>query len=218
MGIFQASVSGILPNLGSLSRIPGFESRWCDVHGNDTRLYEAVQFVLMSSLSQLFADIDTRVLAIRGDRADWLCAKGCDSCCRRLAELPRLTAAEWNFLRHGLMALTPERLRGVRRDSAGLAASAAPAGRSILALVCPLLDQASGACTVYAYRPVACRTYGFYVQRDLGLYCHDIESRVVDGALADIVWGNHDAIDQRLNGLGEQRTLTEWLERWDSGR
>ena len=58
---------------------------------------------------------------------------------------------------------------------------------------------------------MACRSYGFYVQRDLGLYCHDIESLVAEGKLADVVWGNHDAIDQRLTGLGESRPLTEWF-------
>jgi len=42
-------------------------------------------------------------------------------------------------------------------------------------------------------RPVACRTYGFCLQRDLGLYCRDIESRVA--------------------GLGEARPLAEWCER-----
>jgi hypothetical protein len=62
---------------------------------------------------------------------------------------------------------------------------------------------------------VACRTYGFYVQRELGLYCRDIESRVADGTLADVVWGNHDAIDHRLAGLGEVRALTEWFEEWE---
>jgi Fe-S-cluster containining protein len=69
---------------------------------------------------------------------------------------------------------------------------------------------------VYAQRPVACRTYGFYVQRELGLYCQDIESRVTDGTLADVVWGNHDAIDHRLGGLGETLALTEWFERWEN--
>jgi hypothetical protein len=43
------------------------------------------------------------------------------------------------------------------------------------------------------------------------LYCHDIESLVAEGKLADVVWGNHDAIDQRLTGLGESRPLTEWF-------
>ena len=61
---------------------------------------------------------------------------------------------------------------------------------------------------------MACRTYGFYVQREHGLYCHAIESRVADGALADVVWGNHDAIDRRLSRLGEVRALDEWFARW----
>jgi hypothetical protein len=58
---------------------------------------------------------------------------------------------------------------------------------------------------------VACRTYGFYAQRDKGLYCKDIETRVADGALDDVVWGNHDAVDRQLAGLGESRGLTEWF-------
>jgi hypothetical protein len=32
------------------------------------------------------------------------------------------------------------------------------------------------------------------------------------------VWGNHDAIDRRLAGLGEIRALTDWFERWDNGK
>ena len=67
---------------------------------------------------------------------------------------------------------------------------------------------------VYSQRPVACRTYGYYVQRDKGLFCQDIEIREADGALADVVWGNHDAIDQSLAGLGESRALTDWFAHW----
>lgn len=52
---------------------------------------------------------------------------------------------------------------------------------------------------------MACRSYGYYVQRELGLDCHDIETRVAAGTLADVVWGNHDAIDSRLAGFGEGR-------------
>ena len=163
----------------------------------------------MNTLSRLLADIDARVLAIRGDRPDWLCAKGCDGCCRHLADEPRLTAAEWALLRDALAALPAQRLAQIRPAMKALAGGQRP-------FVCPLLDPASGACPVYAARPVACRTYGFYVQRELGLYCHDIESRVADGALADVVWGNHDAIDQRLAGLGEVRSLSEWFARWES--
>jgi Fe-S-cluster containining protein len=81
-------------------------------------------------------------------------------------------------------------------------------------ITCPMLDLAAGTCPVYARRPVACRTYGFYVQRDKGLYCRDIQTRVEDGTWADVVWGNHDAIDRQLAGLGESRALTDWFEHW----
>jgi Fe-S-cluster containining protein len=166
----------------------------------------------MTPLTQLHTDIDLRVQAIREDRSDWLCGKGCDSCCRRLADVPQLTAAEWDLLREGLADLPPKRLQEIRGNMAALT------GQRSAPITCPLLDLTTGSCPVYAQRPVACRTYGFYVQRDLGLYCHDIESRVADGALADVVWGNHDAIDHRLAGLGETRALTDWFERWDSGK
>ena len=163
-----------------------------------------------SRLYQLQRDIDARVSAIRRDRPDWLCAKGCDGCCRRLAAEPRLTAAEWVLLRDSLAALPAQRLGEISQEMVALAA-----GQPSFPVVCPLLDAASGACPVYAARPVACRTYGFYVQRELGLYCCDIESQVADGALADVVWGNHDAVDQRLAELGEVRALSEWFARWE---
>lgn len=166
----------------------------------------------MTTLTQLHTDIDLRVQAIREDRSDWLCGKGCDSCCRRLADVPQLTVAEWDLLREGLTALPPERLQEIRRNMAALT------GQRSAPITCPLLNLSTGSCPVYAQRPVACRTYGFYVQRDLGLYCHDIESRVADGALADVVWGNHDAIDHRLADLGEIHALTDWFEHWDSDK
>lgn len=165
---------------------------------------------MMPLLVQLHADIDVRVHTIREAHPDWLCGKGCDSCCKRLADVPQLTVAEWDLLRDGLAELPPERLQEI---GMGMAAVAGQRSRPV---VCPLLDLSTGACPVYAHRPVACRTYGFYVQRDLGLYCHDIESRVAEGLLADVVWGNHDVIDRRLAGLGESRALTDWFELWES--
>ena len=76
-----------------------------------------------------------------------------------------------------------------------------------------MLDRADGACLVYAQRPVACQTFGFYVQRDLGLYCKGIETHLADGALAVVVWANHDIIDHRFCDLGEPRDLPEWFAR-----
>ena len=120
--------------------------------------------------------------------------------------MPQLTLAEWDLLREGLQDLTPVQLQEVNNNMATLTQSRP--------ITCPMLDLAAGTCPVYAQRPVACRTYGFYMQRDKGLYCSDIKTRVDDGTWAEVVWGNHDAIDQRLAGLGESRALTEWFERW----
>ena len=163
----------------------------------------------MTMLNEIHRAIDARVQAIRDGHPDWLCSKGCDGCCRSLADIPRLTAAEWVLLKEGLTALPEERLAEITRNMVALAE------QESRPVVCPLLDQASGACPVYAYRPVACRTYGFYVQRDKGLYCGAIEAQVDDGLLADVVWGNHDAIDQQLAGQGEMRLLTEWFAGWE---
>lgn len=161
-----------------------------------------------SQLTQLHQDIDSRVHGIRENQPDWLCGKGCDSCCKRLAEVPQLTATEWDLLRAGLAALSPAHLTEIAGKITALS------HQTSRPIVCPLLDLESGACPVYLQRPVACRTYGFYVQRDLGLYCRDIESLVAEGQLPDVVWGNHDAIDHRLGSLGESRPLTDWFADW----
>ena len=161
----------------------------------------------MNTLNHLYADIDERVSAISASQLDWPCRMGCDGCCRRLAEIPQLTMAEWDLLREGLVLLPPEQLQGIVRDVAKLSK------QSSRPIVCPMLDQSLGSCTVYGHRPAACRTYGFYVQRDKGLYCKDIQTRVDDGDWSEVVWGNQDTIDRRLSGLGETRELTEWFER-----
>lgn len=159
-------------------------------------------------LHRLHLDIDARVAAVRDGRPDWPCAKGCDRCCRSLADMPRLTPPEWALLREGLAGLPAAALDAIGRRIAALAAApSAP-------LTCPLLDAASGACRVYPQRPVACRSYGFYVQRERGLYCGEIEAGVAAGGLDDVVWGNHDAIDRSLAALGAARTLAEWFVEW----
>jgi Fe-S-cluster containining protein len=64
---------------------------------------------------------------------------------------------------------------------------------------------------VYEHRPVACRTYGFYVERDQGLYCGQIRERVDAGELADVVWGNQELVDRQLDSLGPRLGLREWF-------
>ena len=157
------------------------------------------------ALSELHNDIAARVKNISDKHLDWLCRLGCDGCCRRLAEIPRLTTEEWEWLKIGLTALPAKQLQDIKL---GIAALAQQSSRPI---TCPMLDQVQGACRVYEHRPVACRTYGFYVQRELGLYCKDIETRVAEGEYTEVVWGNQDTIDRRLNGLSESRDLVAWF-------
>lgn len=162
----------------------------------------------MSILTELHSDIDKRVGIIRSERTDWLCRSGCAGCCHRLAEIPVLTEAEWTLLREGLAELPLELLQGIGQDVAALAV------QKSRPIVCPLLDRSTGTCRVYLFRPIACRTYGFYVQRDKGLYCKDIESQVDNGELVNVVWGNQDAIDRQLKGMGDARELTAWFVDW----
>ena len=166
----------------------------------------------MPLLSRIHRDIDERAEAIRRAHPRWLCAKGCGHCCHQLAGAPRLTAPEWSLLREALTSLPEERLNGIRRAMVTLA------GNPSRPVVCPLLDTLADACAVYPQRPVACRTYGFYVEREGGLYCREIDALVIDCDLADVVWGNHEVIDEQLASLGEIRPLTEWFGEWEGAR
>lgn len=162
----------------------------------------------MTKLIQLHIDIDARVNAIRDSNTDWQCKMGCDGCCHRLAEIPQLTTTEWDLLRDGLSDLPPETFQEISLAVAALT------NRIERLVVCPMLDKSLGACRVYAHRPIACRTYGYYVQHDKGLYCQDILEQVNSGALDEVVWGNQNSIDRQLKALGESKALTEWFAEW----
>ena len=63
---------------------------------------------MMITLHEIHRAIDARVQSIRDNHPDWQCSKGCDTCCRQLADIPRLSGAEWMLLREGLAALPAE--------------------------------------------------------------------------------------------------------------
>jgi uncharacterized protein len=155
-------------------------------------------------LVELHREIDSRTREIASSQADWPCRRGCDTCCRRLAELPQLTRAEWDLLADGLARLLLHQQSEIRDRIRELNPAATRH-------ICPFLDRQAGSCLVYDYRPVACRTYGFYVERDRGIYCRQIEQRVNAGEFADVVWGNIAGVEMRLGKLGVKIGLLEWF-------
>lgn len=123
-----------------------------------------------------------------------------------------MTRVEWELLREGLDALAPDVRAGVDAGIAELAA-AEREKRVPRHVVCPMLDQDAGACRVYAHRPSACRTYGFYVERGIGLHCDMITEAVAARPAEEepIVWGNAESVDYALARVaGAEASLTAW--------
>jgi len=153
----------------------------------------------------LHEEIAARAADTVAAQPDFPCRKGCDHCCRHLASLPLITEPEWDLLREGLSQLAPAALAGL---DARIAALGPDPERPV---ICPLLDRSTGACLVYAHRPAACRTYGFYVERDKGLYCGSIQASVERSELDHVTWGNYASIEHRLAAFGPARSLAAWL-------
>jgi Fe-S-cluster containining protein len=149
----------------------------------------------MMRLYQIQEQVRARTEEIAASHGNWPCRKGCDDCCRHLASAPRVTSGEWLLMESAIDATLRERIR----DSA----------QKMRPVVCPLLDEDSGACLIYAVRPVACRSYGFYAERDKVLGCRRIETLARESH--DVVWGNHESLEARLAQLGPARELFEWL-------
>jgi len=158
----------------------------------------------MTRLYQIQEAVRQRAQEIASAHGNWPCRKGCDDCCRRLASVPRVSREEWHHIAAALDALPADTADAVRRRIAHAALVARP-------VICPLLDAASGACLVYEARPVACRAYGFYAEGRYVLGCSRIESMARQ--LPEVVWGNHAALEERLEALGTAASLADWLAR-----
>ncbi len=80
----------------------------------------------------------------------WLaCRPGCFECCRGLFAISRQDAQR---LREGLASLDPA-VAGRIRARASLSTQEEDEP-------CPALDPETGACDLYAWRPIVCRTFG----------------------------------------------------------
>jgi uncharacterized protein len=153
-------------------------------------------------LVQIQDEVRGRCEAIAAAHGDWPCRNGCDDCCRHLASVPRITREEWMAIASAIAALPAGIAESVRqriRESTGMEHP----------VVCPLLDEGSGACLVYESRPIACRAYGFYAERGGVLGCGRIES--ISREAPEVVWGNHAVVEGRMEGLGPAAELFVWL-------
>lgn len=114
--------------------------------------------------------------------------------------MPELTPPERDLLAVGLSRLPAGTQREISGRVSALRGQSAP-------FTCPFLDSQAGSCLVYDCRPIACRTYGFYMER----YCTQIEEHVNSGEYAGVVWGNVAGVDAEVAGFGEKVGLLEWL-------
>ncbi len=99
--------------------------------------------------ARLLGRVDAHFERTRARHPDALrCAPGCSACCRlHLALLPLEALA----IEHAVMALPPSRRAQVARQAAALEQGTSDT-------LCPLVLQ--GRCSVYAQRPLICRTHG----------------------------------------------------------
>ena len=156
----------------------------------------------MTRLYQIQEAVRLRTEEITSKHATWPCRKGCADCCRQLASVPQVTQKEWQLVTTALDTLPGHTAELVLRRIRDSATASRP-------VICPLLDSDSGTCLVYEARPVACRAYGFYAERQYVLGCSRVESMGQESP--NVVWGNQAALEEQLGLLGADAKLSEWL-------
>ncbi|MGB0124780.1 MAG: YkgJ family cysteine cluster protein [Silvibacterium sp.] len=115
---------------------------------------------------------------------DWLhCRLGCTQCCIGIFSITQLDAAR---LREGLAALDPEKAAAIRQRAQESIQRLQPdfPGNPVTGQLdesdpryedfandepCPALDPATGACDLYAARPITCRVFGPPVRSEDGI-------------------------------------------------
>jgi uncharacterized protein len=153
----------------------------------------------VSKLYQIDAAIDARASQIVTHHEDWPCRRGCADCCRSLAAVPTISAVEWQRMRAAYRQLPDAERERVHAALTSLDDATRP-------VVCPFLNPENDACLVYDARPIRCRSYGFYAEREGVLGCHRIEAIAASGA--PVIWGNHAALDFDLRQLTETKSLS----------
>lgn len=157
---------------------------------------------IQTQLQHLDARIGARMQAIL-DHQDWFpCRRGCDQCCRQLAHPPELTPGEWARIDRAIAAL-PDVLRTQIQEKIQALLTQIVQGTTPAAIVCPFLNDREGACHIYEARPIACRTYGFFVARNHNQYCTLIEAELEQRHHPPILWGNASSVQHELAAIDD---------------
>ena len=141
----------------------------------------------MSSDRQLVQIVDAATADAARRSGHWLhCRLGCTQCCIGIFSITQLDAAR---LREGLADLEqedPEKAVSVRRRAADSISRLSPdfPGNAVTGQLdesdpryedfandepCPALDPITGACDLYAARPVTCRVFGPPIRSEAGI-------------------------------------------------
>lgn len=161
-------------------------------------------------LIELYDEIELRARIAVAEQPVWPCRRGCDACCRCLAQPPEVTAVEWQLMLQGLQALPADTQASIGHKITALARREPD---NTDCIVCPFLDKAAGACLIYAQRPAACRMYGFYVSRQSNMWCQQIEDLYQAGALDSVTLGNYSAMQRQLGqAFGAGQSIVIWYQ------
>lgn len=158
----------------------------------------------------LFDEVEARAAALAQAHAGWPCTRGCGACCRGLARVPELTRSEWELVAAALERL-PDLEHEICLERARTLASALREHGGDQRCECPLFDPHSETCRVYAARPLACRSYGFYAGRQHDAWCELVAAHVADKR-DQLLLGNLDGVEAELGRIdADRRSLLDWL-------
>ena len=161
-------------------------------------------------LLALFDEVGARAAALSREHAGWPCTRGCGACCRSLARVPELTRSEWELLAGALERL-PEPERASCHERARALAAALRERGADQRCECPLFDPHGETCRVYAARPLACRSYGFYAGRQHDAWCELVAAHVADSR-DRLLLGTLEGVEAELARIDpERRSLLAWL-------
>jgi len=153
----------------------------------------------MSTINNLKHSIQTTIDNILLQYNNWPCNKGCDYCCNNIEHMPYLTIEEIEMLNEGIKLLDKHVIENIKVKIKNL-------NEHFTHFKCPFISS-EGHCLVYDHRPIACRTYGFYISninKSKGLFCYKIQELESSNKLNHIIWGNYNVISTQLESMGKQ--------------